>query len=169
MATQYTPLYRLLLSLTVTAGVPVLLGACHSAPTPLTIVQECIHIPGSVAVIPGIVPDAQIQASDTAHTRIDPLTGKAAGLGGLVVTVLNPVGRPIERAEVNVRDTDRGRTGKDGRIVFRVLAPREHRITVAAPGLLPQELAVVARRGFTDSVRVYLTSRSLGLPCDQRR
>jgi hypothetical protein len=125
-------------------------------------------MPSRVVVVPGLAPDAQLQMTGRGAAALtDPLTGKPAGIAGLVVTVFNAPGQPIEGAQVVIPDTDRGRTGKDGRIGFRVLAPREHRMTVSAPSLLPQQLALVSRVGFVDSIRVYLTTRALGLPCDQ--
>ena len=126
-------------------------------------------MPGRVVVVPGLAPDAQLQTIRRgAPALIDPFTGKAAGMAAVVVTVLTGAGRPLEGAQVIIPDTDRGKTDRNGRIEFRVLAPREHPITVSAPDLLPQELALVSRVGFLDSIRVYLTTPSLAIPCDQR-
>ncbi len=159
------PLSRIMM-----VGLAVLLGACRSAPGTMSVVQECIQIPGRVVVVPGSAPDTQLQAiSRNGRPLVDPLSGKPAGLAAIVVTVTNPMGRPIENAEVVLPDTDRGKTGKNGRIEFRVLAPREHRVTVSAPDWQSQHFALVSRAGFVDSIRVYLSTASLATPCDERR
>jgi hypothetical protein len=156
---------RGLTSRAIAGGVALMLCSCHATPRPASTVQECIEVSGFAKIAPGTAPDTQLTRT---RALTDPQTGKPAGLAAIQVTVVSPAGRPVEGAQVNVPDTGRGRTGKDGRIEFHVLAPHEHHIFISAPGLLPQELALVSRVGFRDSVAVFMTTPDLGLPCDLR-
>ena len=132
------------------------LAGCLHQRSETVVASECVSMPTVVGFASGRRPDAVLQS---------------AGQASLTVVVLNSLAMPVAHAHVSVDSGAAGFTNAAGEIALAGLPAKMAQVFVYVPesqSLWSQRLQVQLAAGYQDTVRVYLASGRLGIPCGVR-